>query len=274
MRSFATRRWHNVGICVVLAAVVLTIYAILSMAIHPTSFLSGWVLAGLILVLAAYNLRKQVPFLPFGSSATWLQIHIYGGLLSLVVFVVHIEFRFPNGMFELCLAILYLIVFLSGLGGLALSRAIPSRLATRGEEVLFERIPVYIKRIRDDIEEIVLGCISETETTAVPEFYATRLKSFLDGPRNFWQHLLQSNRPRHQLLEDIRGHERFLNKDEQTSMQRVVDLICAKDDLDYQYALQWTLKTWLFVHVPFTYALLVFSLFHVVLVHAFAGGTR
>ena len=273
MRSFSTRRWHNVILFVVLAAIVLAFYAVRSMGLHPMSYLSGWVLAGLILLLTGYNLRKKLPFLPLGSSAAWLQIHIYGGLLSFVLFVVHIEFRLPNGMFELSLAISYLIVFLSGLGGLALSRVIPPRL-TRGEEVLFERIPVYIKQIRDDIEEIVLGCISETETTAIPKFYATRLKPFFDGPRNFWQHLLQSTRPRHQLLEEIRAQNRFLNNDERTSMQRVVDLICAKDDLDYQHALQWTLKTWLFVHVPFTYALLVFSLFHVVLVHAFAGGTR
>ena len=33
------------------------------------------------------------------------------------------------------------------------------------------------------------------------------------------------------------------------------------------------LKLWLFVHIPLTYALLVFIAAHVVLVHAFAGGS-
>jgi hypothetical protein len=320
---------------------------------YPTSFLSGWALAGLVVVLTAYNLRKKLSFLPLGSSAAWLQLHIYGALLSLIVFTVHIDFRFPNGIFESGLAVLYLLVFLSGVSGLMLSRAIPPRLTTRGEEVLFERIPIFMKRIRDEVEVAVLGSVAETETTAmseihmarlkrffdrprrfwqhllqsnvtqldkirkhaesqdknerdvsltvvddfvnrirdevkeavlgstleaettaIPEFYTTRLKRFFDRPRHFWQHLLQSVRPRNKLLAEIRAHQRFLNRNEQDVVQRIVDLICVKDDLDHQYALQWTLRAWLFVHIPFTYALLVFSLFHVVLVHAFAGGTR
>jgi hypothetical protein len=45
-----------------------------------------------------------------------------------------------------------------------------------------------------------------------------------------------------------------------------------KDGLDYHHALQLTLKLWLFVHIPLTYSLLIFSLVHLVLVYAFAGG--
>lgn len=274
MRSFAARRWCSFGVFALLAAVVLSLYAILSFSIHSTSFVSGWLLWGLILVLAAYNVRKRLTFLPLGSSSRWLQIHIYGGFLSFVLFVVHVEFRLPNGTFESILALLYFVVFFSGLGGLAISRAIPVRLTTRGEEVLFERIPIFTKRIRDNAEQIVLGCISETQTTAIPEFYVAHLQHFFDGPKHFWQHLFQSSRPRRNLLDEIRSHERFLNKSERAAIQRIVDLVCAKDDLDHQYALQWTLKVWLFAHIPFTYALLVFSVFHLVLVHAFAGGAE
>lgn len=274
MRSFAARRLCMFGITALLAGVVVALYAILSYSLHSTDFASGWLLLGVILLLAAYNVRKKFTFLPLGSSAAWLQAHIYGGLLTAVLFLVHVEFRLPNGTFESTLATLYLVVFISGLGGLAISRAIPARLTTRGEEVLFERIPIFMKRIRVDVEKIVLGCISETQTTAIPEFYVSRLKHFFDGPRHFWQHLFQSNRPRNNLLEEIRGHQKFLNKDERQVVQRIVDLICAKDDLDHQYALQWTLKVWLFAHIPFTYALIVFSMFHVILVHAFAGGVE
>jgi len=34
------------------------------------------------------------------------------------------------------------------------------------------------------------------------------------------------------------------------------------------------LKTWLFVHIPLTYSLLLFSLAHIVVVFAFSGGAR
>ena len=49
-------------------------------------------------------------------------------------------------------------------------------------------------------------------------------------------------------------------------------LVRQKDGLDYHRALQRALKLWLFVHLPFTYALMLFTLFHIVLVFAFSGG--
>ena len=51
-----------------------------------------------------------------------------------------------------------------------------------------------------------------------------------------------------------------------------IKLIQAKDSLDYHRAMQGLLKGWLFVHIPLTYAMLVFIFVHVVLVHAFRGG--
>ena len=44
-----------------------------------------------------------------------------------------------------------------------------------------------------------------------------------------------------------------------------------KDQLDFHQAMQGLLKGWLFVHIPLTYALLLFALVHLVLVYAFSG---
>ena len=274
MRSFGSRRRYHFGLFAIAAAGTLACFSLLAHALRPTNFLSGWILAGLFVVLAAYNIRKTLPFLPLGTSANWLQLHIYIGLLSGVLFAVHIQFRLPNGAFETGLAVLYLTVFLSGVGGLVLSRVAPPRLTTNREEVLFERIPFFMKQIRDEAEQMALTSISETETTEIAEFYLSRLKPFFDRPRHFWRHLMQSNRPLSELLQDIRTHERFLNSQERDALRQIADLVRVKDDLDHQYALQWTLKRWLFVHVPLTYALAVVLLFHIVIVYAFAGGMQ
>src|SRR5665213_3087314 len=37
-------------------------------------FLTGWVLLAVMLVLALFNARKKLPFLPLGRAETWLQI--------------------------------------------------------------------------------------------------------------------------------------------------------------------------------------------------------
>ncbi len=54
-------------------------------------------------------------------------------------------------------------------------------------------------------------------------------------------------------------------------MGAVTALAQAKDDLDYQSALQGALKFWLFVHVPLTYGLLIFAVFHILVVYTFSG---
>lgn len=272
MRALVLRRVRNLTVLAVLSGAASLLFLVLSVSLQPTAWLSGWILLGLVVVLAAYNARKKLSFLPVGSSAAWLQFHIYAGLLSGVIFAIHLDGRLPSGTFESVLAALYATVFVSGLLGLLLSRVIPARLTARGQEVLFERIPAYIKRVRDEAEQAVLNCIAETETTVVPDFYAARLRRFFERPRHFWQHVFQSGRPRRALLEEIRTQHRFLNRQEQEQMQRITDLVCLKDDLDHHYALQAVLKFWLFLHVPLTAALLVFAAFHVVLVQAFAEG--
>lgn len=49
------------------------------------------------------------------------------------------------------------------------------------------------------------------------------------------------------------------------------DLVNQKHMLDFQYSLQLALRLWLFVHIPLSYSVLVFSMLHIVLVHSFSG---
>jgi len=46
------------------------------------------------------------------------------------------------------------------------------------------------------------------------------------------------------------------------------------DDLDFHYRRQLRLKGWLFIHIPLTYSLMIFTVAHVVIVYAFSGGAR
>lgn len=273
MKTLNSRRLRNVALLIGLSLLLLAMGGITATALRDTARLSGWVLFTMIVFLAGYNLRKKLPFLPLGSSANWLQIHIYIGLLTSIVFGIHIAWHVPDGVFELVLAMLYLSVFVTGVVGLFLSRSLPKRLTTRGNEIMFERIPIQRKRLAREVESIVLNCLDDTESTAVAQFYAERLRPFFASAHNFWHHLLQSNRPRFALLNEIQAHHRYLNESERHTMLEISVCVESKDDLDYQYALQATLKYWLFTHVPLTYALLVFAVSHLLLVSAFSGGS-
>jgi hypothetical protein len=272
MKTFAARRLSNLGMLLVASAAAIWLDRALTTAFRDASRISGWMLLAMLLFLAGYNVRKKLPVLPLGASSVWLQLHIYVGLFTAVAFGIHVGWRVPGGVIEMLLAALYSLVFLSGLLGLWLSRSLPKRLTTRGEEVLFERIPVRRKRIQSEVEAIVFAGLEESGSTAVAEFYAERLRPFFSHAGNFWQHLVQSNRYRFGLLKEMQTYGRALDGTQRDMMARLVRCVEAKDDLDYQYSLQLTLKYWLFVHVPLTYALLVFALLHGLLASAFSGG--
>ena len=66
--------------------------------------------------------------------------------------------------------------------------------------------------------------------------------------------------------------DRYLNDEERNFAAQLRELAEKKDELDYQYALQATLKGWLFVHVPLTYSTILLMSLHAVLAYAFRGG--
>jgi ATP/ADP translocase len=76
MKSFTQRRTFSICVTVLTAIIVLAVYTIGSGTLRQHGFLSGWILLALIVFLALYNVRKALPFLPLGSSASWLQFHI------------------------------------------------------------------------------------------------------------------------------------------------------------------------------------------------------
>jgi hypothetical protein len=236
------------------------------------AYLTGWVLFVFMGLLAVYNARKKLPFLPLGNSENWLQVHIYAGFFSVMLFLVHLNFRMPTGYFEGTLAWLYLLVAGSGVVGLVLSRVLPRRLSARGGEVIYEKIPALRHALRQKAETLALG--PEVKSPAIAEFYAQELNGFFSGPKNFSRHLVESRRPLNTVLVEVEDLRRYLNDAERVTLEKLTQLVRQKDGLDYHHALQTTLKLWLFVHLPLTYSLMIFSLLHIVLVFAFSGGAR
>jgi hypothetical protein len=153
------RRQLLIGSFLLVLASALTVMAHFrwGRALPNYAYLTGWVLLAAMILLAVYNARKRLPFLPLGNSETWAQIHIYAGFFTVVLFLIHLNFRVPTGWFEGTLAWLYALVTGSGIVGLFLSRVLPRRLATRGGEVIYEKIPALRYALRQEAEALALG---------------------------------------------------------------------------------------------------------------------
>lgn len=273
MTSFALRRVVGISATTLIAIMVLAVFLVGRGALGTDSFQSGWVLLGLIVFLALYNVRKRLPFLPLGASSTWLQLHIYCGFLTFLLFLIHVRFSIPTGIFEGVLALLYLFAFLSGLVGLYITRTYPRRLTILGDEVIFEQIPVIRRQLSERMESLVLSCNTEGATSVIPEFYRDHIRPYMLGRHDVVAHLCRGSSERWRNLKaTMDDQKRYLNKDERDVLAELETLVDRRHRTDAQFALQGALKLWLFLHIPATYALLVFSLFHILLVYAWSGG--
>lgn len=270
MRYFAGRLRRNMSLTAAACLGLATLYAVYGASLAHENFVTGWLLAVVVVVLTLYNLRRGVPVLPLGSSSAWMQFHGYLGLVGIILFLLHVGLAVPRGAMELVLAGLFVAVAGSGVIGLALARLVPARLSRRGEEVLYERIPQFRRQLLERAEALALRAVEETGSTTIADYYTDRLRPFLDGPRNFWEHVFEVSRGRQNLLIEMRDLERYLDDNEKEILHELAELTGLKDDLDYQYALQSILKRWQLVHVPLAYGLIVFVALHAIVVYAFA----
>ena len=210
--------------------------------------------------------------LPLGKVAWWLQCHAYLGLISMVIFVQHLNFRLPNGIFEIIFALVFIATACTGIIGIILCRIIPKFLSKRGEEVIFERIPILTAKLRTQTQELVTECATAAKSSVFFEYYQFHLADFFFEPKNIFYHLTGSPTPWHRMQSKHRTFCRFLSSEEKQYADQLIILMRQKNDLDYHYALQGLLKAWTFLHLPLSFVLLILSLLHLTLVYAFVGG--
>jgi hypothetical protein len=272
MTYFARRRIRNGGATMIVVALVWLWVRAMDRSLASSSFATGYVMLATVLFLAAYNVRKKLPFLPLGSSTAWLQWHIYVALASVGIFALHAGLNWPTGVLETALAACSVCTTLSGLIGLYLARTIPVQLARVGEEVIYERIPALSRQVRQQAGDVVLGSVTASGATTLADFYVTRLYDYFHRRRGASYFLRPTTARRKSLMEEMRNLRRYLSEQEAAACERLFSLVRRKDDLDFHAARQGMLKGWLFVHIGLTYALVMLALLHGLLALAFRGG--
>jgi hypothetical protein len=272
MKSFAHRRLRSAGILLMALAAIWLWTTAQERRLQSSSFTTGYLLLAALLFLALYNLRKRLPFLPLGSSAAWLQGHLYVGLGSVGVFALHAGPQLPSGFLDSLLAAVYLLTVASGLMGLYLTRTVPRQLSRVGEEVIYERIPALRRLVGQQAGGAVLDSVAASGATTLADFYNQRLYAFFERGRGPWYWLRPTTALRKSLMREMHDLRRYLSDQEQAACERLFALVRRKDDLDFQESRQGVLKMWLFLHIGLTYALVVLALLHGLLAHAFAGG--
>ena len=170
------RKWHRVWavFCLAVAAFAAGWFAIDGALRGAVPGGSSWpglvcgVAAGvLFLYLGSYALRKVVPFrwwFRLQPTKFWLAQHVWFGLLTLPLVVLHMGLWPRLALLPLALLAVYLIVFASGAYGLWQQQRLPRALLQQvPDETIASQVPALSERMRQEAELLVLATCGPEE---------------------------------------------------------------------------------------------------------------
>lgn len=243
-------------------------------------YLDGWVLAGGMSLQVSFHIAIKTASLSPKSAARWRKIHIFIGYLLIAAFISHSDFSLPDTGFEWALWAGFVLVTLSGIFGTYLSWYLQAKYGI-DERLAYDRIPARRVELAQEVHAAVAKTEPAAAAIALPapphdawiiDLYAAYLRDFFKGPRNFTAHLIGSQRPLKRLTDEIDNLSRYVDQQGQERLAAIKTLVIEKDRLDFARVYLGLTKGWLFVHVPVTYALIVLTVVHVLVVYAFSSG--
>jgi len=235
-----------------------------------SEIISGYTLFFLILLLMSFRIRKYLSVIPLFKVQYWTKIHLIAGISGVLIFFVHTEVLWPKGLYEQIMTSLFYMTVLSGLLGYIMQRIFPARLTDSGIEIIFERIPDQLAEIRKEVESIILDCTDNTKSDTLAKHYLETLDWYFMRPRFFLNHIRGGRQGQHWIVHQFTSVKRYLNNAEIEYLNKLLMHAHSKNQVDFHYALQGCMKAWLFFHIPVAIALLIFVLWHLLLINIYS----
>jgi hypothetical protein len=244
-------------------------------------YLDGWLLAGGMSFQLSFHIAIKTASLAPKSAARWRKVHIWVGYLLIAAFISHSDFSLPDTGFEWALWAGFMLVTLSGIFGTYLAWSLRAKHGI-DERIAYDRIPTMRAELARDVHAAVARPGPAAAAIALPappydawimDLYTNHLRDFFQGQHNFTAHLFGSRRPLKRLTDEIDNLSPYVDKQSQEKLAAIKNLVVEKDWLDFARVYLGLTKGWLFVHVPITYALIVLTVLHIVVVYSFSSGS-
>ena len=262
--------WRTIFVILLVGTTALYVYYARGGYMHGGSRIGiAYGIAGsaLILLLAAFGIRKRAYRSRFGTVEQWMQSHIWLGILAAVVLVLHTGFRFNDGIAVATLALVGIVV-LSGIAGAILYVSVP-RLLTEVESNL------TLDEINDQLNQMgrSMARIASGKTAPFQKIYTELMRELRPGWLAGWRLLLTRRRGKAQKTGDWSNLIGLVGKDEQEELRQMLVVSRQRKELlqrlIFQQRYKNVLEAWLYIHVPFTIALLLFAIIHIAAVFYF-----
>jgi len=241
------------------------------------------------------GLRKKFPIWRIGRAQTWMRGHLWLGLLTFPLILMHGGFHF-GGTLTRVLMWLFILVYASGIVGAALQHFMPRLHTSRlPMETIYEQIDHVTRQLVEEAHRIVeetcaalegdVGSASEQQRAqaaaaganwdvtvatglAVDEQASSELRRLLhDEIEPFLAHSgthkfrIGKGAVAHALFQQLRV---LLPANLHANIDDLENICEEKRQLDEQSRLHKILHGWLLVHIPLSYAVLLLGAWHAV----------
>jgi len=299
------RRWIAASLAILLVAVAFYVPYVRTALNGP----SGGSVHGLVYGIVGFafmifagllGARRKVPTWRLGRGTTWMRAHIWLGLVSLPLILLHGGFRL-GGSLTTVLMILFAVVWVSGIVGLFLQQTLPRLMLTRVPlETVYEQIDDIVLQLLAESDDLVTAACGALpvpavrlpderraggggapprpgqprssprarpvvlapvpESRALRETYLHDIRPFLEL-RNASDRTLGTSSRTATLFRNLRTTLPMPLQDTVTELEAICD---ERRQLADQKRLHHVMHGWLLVHAPLSFALLLLGAVHAV----------
>ena len=217
----------------------------------------------LILLLAFFGVRKRWYRSTLGTLESWLQSHIYLGVFALIILVFHTGGRFNDNIAVATLILVAIVVF-SGIIGAVLYVTVPRMLTEVESNLTVDNISEQVNQLAKQMARI-----ASQRSLAFQRIYAELIKEsaprWLAGWRILFARRVGKGLERSDA--DWSNLIAIVPRDEQEDLRQMLVVSRQRKELlirlMYQQRYKNVLDAWLYIHIPFTIALLLFAIVHI-----------
>jgi hypothetical protein len=273
-----SRRWRRRGLWAFLAlAASFAVYAWRTEFPHggSTMGIAYGILGTLaVIVLLAFGVRKRAYRSTFGTLETWLQSHLYLGILAAVLILFHTGFRFHDKVAVAAFAVLVVVVA-SGIWGALVYTAVPRRLTEAEGDLTPEQMGEQLNHLGRTMGRLAAGR-SEPFRQVAQGLLAEMVPARLAG----WKLLFGARRDligqagRSDTAAPWAAPLARVPPAEQEDLRQLLVLARQRRELHQRLLVQQRyrnlLDVWLYLHVPLSVALLALIGAHLIAVFYFS----
>lgn len=259
-------QWLKIAASISLVAILA--YALIDVQPRPNGgswygYILGTIGAGLIVWLALLGVRKRAMTSTAWSLKAWTSAHVYLGLSLIVIATLHTGFQFGWNVHTLAYVLMMLVIF-SGIFGVSAYATLPRAMSANRDEMteaqMLESLRSIDRQLHDAAQPLELRQAELVRSSLEQDPFGGGLWQRLTG-----KYPDCATRAAQAAIRQETAYKPNIDDD---PLEKVDVLLARKEAMlarvRRHLRLKALLEIWLYIHVPFTFALIAALLAHII----------